>query len=85
MKARQQASPPREIRKDRSLSFFSFFFSFSFILCGRSLFLVWFFFFFFLGGGGGGVGVLSGWLPDKTGNQWEMSSGEGTNHHHSFL
>ena len=35
--------------------------------------------------GGGGVGVLSGWLPDKTGNQWEMSSGEGTNHHHSFL
>ena len=31
------------------------------------------------------VGVLSGWLPDKTGNQWEMSNGEGTNHHHSFL
>ena len=39
--------------------------------------------FFF--GGGGGVGVLSGWLPDNTGNQWEMSNGEGTNHHHSFL
>ena len=44
--------------------------------------LLFFCFFFFWGGG---VGVLSGWLPDKTGNQWEMSNGEGTNHHHSFL
>ena len=61
--------------------FFLFFFFFFFFCLGGPCFWVLIFFFFF----GGGVGVLSGWLPDKTGNQWEMSSGEGTNHHHSFL
>ena len=49
-----------------------FLFSFSFFVSGS---LIWGFVFwgvFF--GGWGGVGVLPGMLPDKTGNQWEMSN-----------
>ena len=80
MKARQQASPPRE-DSQRKLLFFIYFFLFFFCLWDLVfglVFLCVFFlcFFFFLGGGVGGrvLWVLPGWLSDKTCYQWEMSN-----------